>query len=287
MNELMFKEILNASSPVLVGIVLFLIMAALRAVPQYPNWLLPFTSFALGSLAYPWLEGWSARNFFIGIVIGSFPVGLHQGWRQFLGRKEEVQRGDTEWFSRDRRQDGASRTGDDGPDGRAPEGKTRGKIVFPLLGAGLITALLFLAGCATGPRARDGGTRETRVLPAESVERTAAIVRTSAQLGAYYAVRKDPETRPYFEGARLALDVLLAQGTYEPERVWQALNGTPPQSGSRTNEDAFIAIAAAVNLYTVYFSESVQSQLASAKPVLAALRDGIALGLNTPLAAPR
>lgn len=98
--ETTIAELLKASSSVLTGLALMVVMKGFKAMPRFPNYLIPFTAMVLGAIAYPSIEAWNPRNVMIGIVIGGFSTGMHQGWQQIVWRKEDVKEGDTTWMDK-------------------------------------------------------------------------------------------------------------------------------------------------------------------------------------------
>lgn len=99
-EESLFSSLENASPLMLVGMVLLLVLAALKRIPWYPNWSIPITSLVLGIISYCVLTGWNAKNIILGLIIGGFPVGAHQTCKQILLQKECVKKGNTEWFTK-------------------------------------------------------------------------------------------------------------------------------------------------------------------------------------------
>lgn len=67
------NTLLNASPSVLVGIAIYFALIPVRSekVP-IPNWLIPYLALMAGAIAYPSIEGWTAKNFFIGWGVGGF-----------------------------------------------------------------------------------------------------------------------------------------------------------------------------------------------------------------------
>lgn len=72
----------SAPGALLLSAAVTLLCTPLRAISKVPNWVIPYVSFLLGSTGYCLLEGWSARNFIIGLLIGGCSVGLHQSFKQ-------------------------------------------------------------------------------------------------------------------------------------------------------------------------------------------------------------
>lgn len=101
LEEIIFDAFKNASPLVLVGAVLLLVLAALKKIPWFPDWCIPITSLFLGVVSYSCLTGWNPRNMILGLIIGGFPVSIHQTFKQILSRKKDVEHGDTEWFKKD------------------------------------------------------------------------------------------------------------------------------------------------------------------------------------------
>lgn len=100
LEETIFNALQNVSPLVLVGIVLILVLAALKKIPWYPNWSIPLTSLFLGTISYCLLADWTPRNIILGLIIGGFPVGIHQTFKQIFIQKDCVKKGDTEWFTK-------------------------------------------------------------------------------------------------------------------------------------------------------------------------------------------
>jgi len=134
----------------------------------------------------------------------------------------------------------------------------------------IIAALVLFTGCAT-----------TSPPSAVSVSKTAATVQAAAQIGVRVALKKEPKTRPYFVAAVTAFDLLLANGEYAPDTISASLATLPVKE--LKNEDVQAAIETAVSLYRIHFADVVGSGLdrnAYVRPVLKALRDGIAVNLK-------
>lgn len=115
----------------------------------------------------------------------------------------------------------------------------------------------------------------------ESVTRTAAIIEMSAQLATYGVLRTDPDTRPYFETSVLLINSAISRGQYDPDAISNIL--AKISINAKDSEIVFISTTAALALYRITYADSVGRQLDKnvyVKPVLAALANGIQLGLN-------
>ncbi len=100
LEETIFNALQNVSPLVLVEFSLILILAALKKIPWYPNWSIPITSLILGIISYCLLAGWTSKNVILGLIVGGFPVGIHQTFKQIFLQKDSVEKGDTEWFTK-------------------------------------------------------------------------------------------------------------------------------------------------------------------------------------------
>lgn len=115
----------------------------------------------------------------------------------------------------------------------------------------------------------------------ESVTRTAAILEMSAQLATYGVLRTEPDTRPYFETAVLLIQAAISRGQYDPDAISNIL--AKISINSKDSEIVFISTTAALSLYRITYADAVDKKLDRqiyVKPVLAALANGISLGLN-------
>lgn len=79
-------ELISTSAPLLTGIAITMFLAWVKAIPGFPVWMLPLVAFTLGAIIYPALRGWTAQNIILGVVIGGFAVGAHQGVKQSIER---------------------------------------------------------------------------------------------------------------------------------------------------------------------------------------------------------
>lgn len=94
------EKILNASSPVLVSVVVMFIVWGLKKAPFFANWLLPFAAMALGATFYPMLEGWTQKTILQGTAVGGLAVCFNQQFKQLLARFGVKVGGDTEVFKK-------------------------------------------------------------------------------------------------------------------------------------------------------------------------------------------
>lgn len=143
----------------------------------------------------------------------------------------------------------------------------------------LITSLAVLpvtmTGCKSPPTNPDG-TPDTNAVDL-AIIKTAGIVKMSAQLGTYYAVRENPELKPHFEAAILLLDGFLAEGMFDPIKITEAI---AKLAEAQNSPDVAIAVSAALNLYTIFAQENPSLDKSRYRPVVLSVRDGIKLGLD-------
>ena len=273
MNELNL-EALTSSPMMLLGVLLTMVIKALRSIPGYPSWGTPMVSMVLGSVLYSVLSGFTVNNAFLGLIIGGFSVGLHQSVKQWEERKDPKlipsTKGNTTLYSMKDKQGAASTETEASSDGASKISKAVKGVGGGIVVVALSLGLLGSTGCATV-----GSPSKT------TVAKTSAVIQTSAQLGVYYAVKNSPETRKYFESASLALDILLKEGVYDPEELTARLGHI--EIDELHSEDIQVAVLAAVNLYTAYFSDQVAGAVDKERlirPVLEALKLGLDYGLN-------
>lgn len=82
-------QILSASSPVLCGFLVMVVVWAVRQIPRFPSGFLPLLSIGIGAAGYPTIVGeWVGKDIVMGAVIGGFAVGAHQVFKQLPERKD-------------------------------------------------------------------------------------------------------------------------------------------------------------------------------------------------------
>jgi len=138
----------------------------------------------------------------------------------------------------------------------------------------LITLLVavLLIGCTT---TQNGVTTTRTVDPVK----TSNVVFVVSQTAVAMTVRKEPDTRAYFQASVAVLDVVTAGDKLDPQSIREAL--ALVEIGE--NEDTWSAITAALGIYQIYFGDVIGAQVDKVKnlrPVLEALREGIHAGLS-------
>lgn len=93
----MNNQIYQIGAPVALAAVLNLIGFAIKKSP-IPNWAIPLIIMAIGGAAFPQIADYSKITYecknpqilmaLFGVGIGGVSVGLHQGLKQFIDRKE-------------------------------------------------------------------------------------------------------------------------------------------------------------------------------------------------------
>lgn len=107
-----------------------------------------------------------------------------------------------------------------------------------------------------------------------------SILKPGAQLGTYFAIRKDPNAKPYFQAVSVALSLFLVGNDYDPATLTSILNNISVKE-LRTPE-AQVAIEAALGIYRTAFGDIVAQKLAlnaNVSVLLKAFKDGIDAGL--------
>lgn len=138
-----------------------------------------------------------------------------------------------------------------------------------------LAALLFASGCSTLPNGQVAIAGHV-VDPA----RVAADVRLVAREGTRYAVRKEPQSLPYFQAALVILQSNIDAGNFDADALKAAILGIKVKEIQAP--DVADAIAAGFELYKNHISDVVAKKLDATvylKPVLVGIRDGIAAGL--------
>jgi predicted small secreted protein len=146
-------------------------------------------------------------------------------------------------------------------------------IVYSIVAA-MTVAVIALSvgttGCKTVP---GGGT--TFDLPT-----AARNLQAAAEFGSYYAMQKDPKTRPIFVAVVAGLDLAISNNTVTAAQLQAAVL---PLVG--TNIDARAAVMASIGIYEINFGDAVSAGIASNK-VAAALVPALDNGFKAALAAP-
>ncbi len=261
-NDVM--QLIGASTPVLVGLVVMTLVGPLKKVPWYPDWLIPFAAAALGAVAYPSLEGWTALNFWIGVVAGGGAVAIDQTKKHYRERKEEVALAKQSASDEDLPHSSGTRVG-----------VSRTDMTDRTDRLGLVLALVVSVaamGCASPGR--------PATVPSSGghVERMSSAISAAASWGVYKAVQADPNAQAYCEAAAFVIGLLIESGDLRPEALDQALSRISVRE--LRSEDARMGLDVALGLYQAYFGDSVAGNLAEAKPVLEALRVGVVRGLE-------
>lgn len=156
--------------------------------------------------------------------------------------------------------------------------KLKSIILSVLLAITVASVGMFSSGCAS-----TSSGQATPEQKAQTVAKTAAIVKMSAQLGTYYAVRKDSNLRPYFSVTSGVIDGAVSQGVFDPTKLDQLIREA---NGGTASPDVIIAITAAVNLYQIYLADKVPLNIPPDEkagwvvPVLKGLSEGIRIGLD-------
>ena len=85
-----FINVDQMPTPLLLGAALIIISRAIKAIPQIPDWVIPWTCLVLGSIGLPLLMGkWDAGNVVGGLIIGGSVVGLYATAKQTLVNRVE------------------------------------------------------------------------------------------------------------------------------------------------------------------------------------------------------
>lgn len=116
----------------------------------------------------------------------------------------------------------------------------------------------------------------------ESVTRASSIVEMSAQLSTYFILKSQPDARVYFESAVLVLNLAVNRGDYSPTSLSNILSRITVNNSS--SEIVYISVSAALTLYKIVWADAVNRNLDKnlyVRPVLVALSNGVALGLNS------
>lgn len=96
----------------------------------------------------------------------------------------------------------------------------------------------------------------------------------AASIGTQYRLTKHPEDRPKFELAKVALDALIADGTYDPVKFNQVVKSLPKVQANITEGDIALAIWNEVVVGGVMIGPE------NFRTVVISIRDGIARGLS-------
>ncbi len=133
--------------------------------------------------------------------------------------------------------------------------------------ATLITLIVLcwsLTGCGTLP-------------PPQTITRD---IRIAAREAVRFAVRQEPNAKPYLQAAQAVLQATLNAQQYDPA----TLNGALAAISVKELRDQNVAslLSSALELYAAHFGDVVAGKLNpnTLKPVLEGLRDGIAEGLQ-------
>ncbi len=238
-------DIMTTSAPLLVASVLTMVGRIVK-ISAVPDKYIPLILFVLGGFVYCALAGWDAKTFIFGLSIGGAAVGLNQGYRQLTTGT------------------GASSDNDSNVSGG-------GSIITPL--AAVLAGSLMLTGCAT--------TQNGTVPSQTQVQATAAAVEAASQIGVFFAVRSEPNTKGYFELASSVIGILMVDGTYDPAILRKNLEDMT--INELKEPEAVVAISSAISVYEVYFAEAVSKNLDKnvyVKPVMNGLKRGIELGVK-------
>lgn len=134
--------------------------------------------------------------------------------------------------------------------------------------APLLLAIALLCGCATTPQT-----------DTQKVARVATISRQAAFVGTKVYLQENPDARPYFVASAAALDVLLQSQNVTPEDFSKAMQGLPVKE--LQSDSGALIVGSAVVLYDAFLAEHVNLDAnAYLRPVIAAVHDGIAKGLE-------
>lgn len=238
-----FTDIISTSAPILVATILTTLGRVVK-ISCVPDKYIPLILFFAGGFVYSAMSGWSANNFVMGMAIGGAAVGLNQGYRQIVNNEG-------------------------GGTPKADGNNSGASIVTPL--AMVLSASLLTTGCAT-----------TGNPPSQTqVQSTAAVVEAAAQIGVFFAVREEPNTKGYFEVAATIIGIAIADGAYEPATLKKALEDITVNE--LKEPEALLAITTAISVYEAYFGQTVSQKLDKnvyVKPVLAALKRGIEFGIK-------
>ena len=236
-------EIVSTSAPILVSTILTMLGRVIK-ISCVPDKYIPLVLFFAGGFVYSAIAGWSANNFILGMAIGGAAVGLNQQYRQIVN--------------------------DNPPNIPKTDSNNSGaSIITPL--ALVLSAMLMTTGCAT-----------TGNPPSQTqVQSTAAVVEAAAQIGVFFAVRSEPNTKGYFELASSVIGILMVDGTYDPAILRKNLEDMT--INELKEPEAVVAISTAISVYEVYFAEAVSKNLDKnvyVKPVMNGLKRGIELGVK-------
>lgn len=255
---------------------LWCIGAALKRTVVFPDRFIPLALVVFGALLYGMEQGFSAGSVMTGAIIGFTAVGAHQLARQtgtadrtaiaiipdsgsptVTGSPPNDPQGNVDVASPE-----------PPPEPRKASGPPPALII-------LLVLLLFAAGCKTAPGPVPPGTDPAvRVM---DVEKTAAIVSTSAQLATYFMVRDKPSLRPAFEAAAVAVALLVDRDSVTPEAIRAALRA------SGADQEVAVALEAAVQLvHALYGTDlaALNGRSAYVRPLGVALVTGVRQGLD-------
>lgn len=137
----------------------------------------------------------------------------------------------------------------------------------------LLAAILVLSGCVTP------GSTQTRLDPKRTANALAALAPSATRL----ALLKDPKCKPYLQAALAVLQSATAAGTYDPKAIRVAMDNLSVNIKELRTPETRVAMDAVFAVYSVYWGDAAAQKLDSSvwvKPVLEALRDGLAEGLK-------
>lgn len=148
---------------------------------------------------------------------------------------------------------------------------------FSILAAAIMACGFLATGCAT--TGGTGGGTSTNAATF-NVTNAAAVIEIAAESATGIVIRKQPESRQYFAAASVALNLLLADGTFDPQQVRERLAQVIPGEAS---DETWIAITSALSLYQLYGAAIVSQrldQIQNLRPILLAFARGIDRGLR-------
>jgi hypothetical protein len=163
-----------------------------------------------------------------------------------------------------------------------PKSTFRISFICTLMAVIAIGLAIPITGCKSTSGLSTTNSVATNTLPVidrqAALDLGAAALKIASKTGTVLAVQKKPETRAYFETAKLALDSLINDGKYAPEDLQRVLAGIK-------SEDPLInsAISDVMDIYQAAVGRVTSAQISRAEwlpPMLKAIRDGIAVGLQ-------
>lgn len=143
----------------------------------------------------------------------------------------------------------------------------------------LTLSLLLLSGsgCSTffnGGGPGSGGPTATNLAPA---------IKVAVLVGSTYALREHPEWRPHFEAAAQELAIIETAPQIDFTTVLAIITRLPVRE--LQSDDARLAIIGATILLSTYGEQAISlDQLQELRPIVTALRSGIELALDHPVA---